>query len=306
MSEAGRETTMKATGRWAWGLLAVGLVSCAGPPMGLEPTRSGLLVLLTDFGERDHYVAAAKGAAYRVNPTVRIESVTHEIAPFDIWEGAVTLALAAKEFPPGTVFVAVVDPGVGTKRRAIAVRTEAGHFYVAPDNGLLTFVVRRDGLADARDISGFQPLGRRPSHTFQGRDLFVPLGALLAGGASLGRMGLRLKQAELVMLSVVEPTLDAGLLKGSVLRVDRYGNVVTNLPAELVAQAGLKRGDKLEARVGEATVEAVFASTYGDVPQGQALALIDSIGNLELAINLGDLAQRLKARPGLSIEVRKP
>ncbi|HPD14201.1 MAG TPA: S-adenosyl-l-methionine hydroxide adenosyltransferase family protein [Planctomycetota bacterium] len=297
---------MGAMGRWVWGLLAIVMASCAGPPMGLEPTRSGLLVLLTDFGERDHYVAAAKGAAYRVNPAVRIESITHEIAPFDVWEGAVTLALAAKEFPPGTVFVAVVDPGVGTKRRAIAIRTEAGHFYVAPDNGLLTFVIRRDGLADARDISDFQPLGHRPSRTFQGRDLFVPSGALLAGGASLGSMGLRLKQAELVMLPVVDPTLDAGRLRGSVLRVDRYGNVVTNLTAELIAQAGLKRGDKLAAKVGEATVEAVFASTYGDVPQGRALALIDSIGHLELAVNLGDLAQRLQARPGLPVEVWKP
>lgn len=297
---------MGAIWRWAWVLLAAGLASCAAPPMGLEPSRSGLLVLLTDFGERDHYAAAAKGAAYRANPLVRIEAITHEIAPFDVWEGAVTLALAAKEFPPGTVFVAVVDPGVGTKRRAIAARTEAGHFYVAPDNGLLTFVIRRDGLADARDISDFQPLGHRPSRTFQGRDLFAPTGALLAGGAPLGRMGLRLKPSELVMLPVVEPTLDAGRLKGSVLRVDRYGNVVTNLPAELVAQAGLKRGDRLEARVGQATVQATLASTYGDVPEGQALALIDSIGNLELAINLGHLAQRLQAKPGLPVEVRKP
>ncbi len=284
-------------------LVALCLVSCAAPPLGGEPSRSGLLVLLTDFGDRDPYVGAIKGAAYRVNPNVRIDSITHQVAPFDVWEGAVTLALAAKEFPPGTVFVAVVDPGVGTKRRAIALRTEAGHLFVAPDNGLLTLVARREGIAEARDISTFQPLGHRPSHTFHGRDLFTPAGALLAGGETLGRMGLRLKPAELVMLPIVEPTLDAGRLKGSVLRVDRYGNVVTNLPAELVAKAGLKRGDKLEASVGGAAVQAAFAATYGDVPTGEAVALIDSIGTVELAINLGNLAERLKAKPGLPVEI---
>jgi S-adenosylmethionine hydrolase len=276
------------------------------PPLELEPTRSGLLVLLTDFGDRDHYAGAIKGAAYRVNPNVRIESITHQIAPFDVWEGAVTLAFAAKEFPPGTVFVAVIDPGVGTRRRALALRTEAGRLYVAPDNGLLTFVARREGVVEVRDIAGLQPLGHRPSNTFQGRDLFAPAGALLAGGESLGRMGPRLKPSEIVMLPIVEPTLEGGQLKGSILRVDRYGNIVTNLPAELVAKAGLKRGDRLQASVGGSTVQAIFAATYGDVPQGEAVALIDSIGNLELAINMGDLAARLNARPGMPVEVRKP
>lgn len=275
------------------------------PPTGREPTRSGLLVLLTDFGERDHYVGAVKGAAYRVNPQARIESITHDIAPFDVWEGAVTLALAAKEFPPGTVFVAVVDPGVGTARRAIALCTEAGRFYVAPDNGLLTFVIRREGVVDVRDISALEPLGHRPSRTFHGRDLFAPAGALLAGGTSLSRMGVRLKEGELVTLPVVEPSLDAGRLRGSVLRVDRYGNVVTNLPAELVVKAGLKRGDKIEASVGGSSVLATIAATYGDVPAGQPVALIDSIGHLELALNQGDLAARLKAKPGLPVEVQR-
>lgn len=294
---------MKRLCLWAVVWLPLCLASCGGLPLEREPSRSGLLVLLTDFGDRDHYVGAIKGAAYRVNPTVRIESITHQIAPFDVWEGAVTLALAAKEFPPGTVFVAVVDPGVGTRRKAIALRTEAGHFYVAPDNGILTLVARRDGVADARDISDFQPLGHRPSRTFHGRDLFTPTGALLAGGETLGRMGLRLKPSELVMLPVVEPSLDGARLKGSVLRVDRYGNVVTNIPAELVAKAGLKRGDELEASVGGSSVQATFTATYGDVPAGEAVALIDSIGNVELAINMGNLADRLKARPGLPVEV---
>jgi len=286
--------------------VAVALASCMAPPLGLEPSRSGLLVLLTDFGDRDHYVGAIKGAAYRVNPLARIESITHDIAPFDIWEGAVTLALAAKEFPPGTVFVAVVDPGVGTARKAIALRTEAGRLYVAPDNGLLTFVARREGVVDVRDISALQPLGHRPSNTFQGRDLFAPAGALLAGGESLGRLGPRLKPAEILMLPVVEPAVEGGRLKGSVLRVDRYGNIVTNIPADLVAKAGLKRGGRLEASVGAATVQAAFTATYGDVARGEAVALIDSIGNLELAINQGDLAIRLKVRPGMPVEVRKP
>jgi len=294
---------MKAPWGLALALAALCLVSCAAPPLGGEPSRSGLLVLLTDFGGRDHYVGAVKGAAYRANPTVRIESITHEIAPFDVWEGAVTLALAAKEFPPGTVFVAVVDPGVGTARKAIALRTEAGRFYVAPDNGLLTFVARREGIVDIRDISHLEPLGHRPSRTFHGRDLFTPAGALLAGGTPLGRLGPRLKQ--IVLLPVADPVLDGGRVKGSVLRVDHYGNVVTNIPADLVAKAGLKRGEQIDARVGDASALATYAATYGDVPEGHTLCLIDSLGNLELAINMGDLATRLKARPGMPVEIRK-
>jgi len=283
-------------------LIAACLASCMAPPER-EPSRSGLLVLLTDFGARDHYVAAIKGAAYRVNPQVRIEDITHEIAPFDIWEGALTLALAAKEFPPGTVFVAVVDPGVGTARKAIAMLTEAGRLYVAPDNGLLTFVARREGVVDVRDISALQPLGRPPSRTFHGRDLFAPAGALLAGGTPLGTMGLRLK--DFVTLPVTDATLDGARLKGTVLRVDHYGNLVSNIPAELVAKAGLKKGDQLAVTVGTEAFGATFGATYADVPRGAAVALVDSLGHLELAINLGSLAERLKARPGLPVEVAR-
>lgn len=290
---------------WAAPLVALCLASCAPPPLSGEPSRSGLLVLLTDFGDRDHYVGAIKGAAYRVNPAVRIETITHQIAPFDVWEGAVTLALAAKEFPPGTVFVAIVDPGVGTSRKAIAVRTEAGHLYVAPDNGILTLVARREGIAEARDISHLQPLGHRPSRTFHGRDLFTPAGALLAGGEALRRLGPPLRPDDLVMLPIIEPSIEAGSLKGTVLRVDRYGNVVTNIPADLVAKAGLKRGDKLHAAIGGAAIQAVFAATYGDVPPGETVALIDSIGNVEFAVNRGNLAERLKAKSGLPVEIQK-
>lgn len=282
-------------------LAALCLASCGGPPRDVEPSRSGLLVLLTDFGERDHYVGAVKGAALRANPLVRIESITHQVEPFDIWEGALTLGLAAREFPPGTVFVAIVDPGVGTARRAVALRTEAGRYYVAPDNGLLTLVAHREGIVEVRDISALEPLGRRPSRTFQGRDLFAPAGALLAGGTPLATLGPRLPH--ITLLPIPEPSLEDGKLKGAVLRIDRYGNIVTNVPAELGAKAGLQRGAALQLRVGEATTQATYAATYGDVPQGQAVCLVDSLGYLELAINQGNLAQRLGAKGGMPVEI---
>ena len=269
----------------------------------VEPKGSQLLVLLTDFGDRDYYVGAVKGAAYRANPRVRIESITHQIEPFDVREGAVTLGLAAKEFPPGTVFVAVIDPGIDAERRAVALRTKAGRTYVAPDNGLLTLVAREEGIAEARDITDFRPLEGVPSRTFHGRDLFVPTGALLAGGTPLRRVGPMLDGIK--MLALAEPALEGGALKGMVVRVDRHGNVVTNIPKKLVEAAGVGKGDRLSITVGTRTFEAAFGRVYADVSEGQPVSLLDPLDRLELAIYKGSLALRIGARPGKAVEIRK-
>ncbi len=277
---------------------AVAPVVKLAPP---GPERAHLLVLLTDFGDRDYYVGAIKGAAYRVNPRVRVESITHHVEPFDVREGAVTLALAAKEFPADTVFVAIVDPGVGADRRAIALRTKAGRLYVAPDNGLLTLVAREEGIAELRDITDYRPLERAPSKTFRGRDLFVPTGALLAGGTPLSRVG-PLADA-MKTLALAEPAFDGGVLKGMVVRVDRHGNVVTNIPGKLVAAAKVRPGQRLSVRVNGRISDATFASAYADVPEGQTVALLDSLDRLELAVHRGSLARRIGARPGKAVEV---
>ncbi|MFW6163862.1 MAG: SAM hydrolase/SAM-dependent halogenase family protein, partial [Planctomycetota bacterium] len=267
-----------------------------------EPERPNLLVLLTDFGNRDYYVGAVKGAAYRVNPRVRIESVTHQVEPFDVREGAVTLALAAREFPPQTVFVAVVDPGVGGDRRAIALRTKAGRLYVAPDNGLLTLVAREEGIGEVRDITDFRPIERPPSKTFHGRDLFVPTGALLAAGTPLSRVG---PSADgIKTLALAEPALDGGVLKGMVVRVDRHGNVVTNIPKRLVDAARLRPGRPLRVKINGRLFDATFGTAYADVAEGQTVALLDSLDHLELAVHRGSLARRVGARPGKTVEIR--
>ena len=267
----------------------------------IEPPRVPLLVLLTDFGSRDYYVGAVKGAAYRANPRVRIESITHEIEPFDVREGAVTLALAAKEFPADAVFVAVVDPGVGADRRAIALRTSTGRIYVAPDNGLLTLVAREEGIAEARDITGFRPIEREPSKTFHGRDLFVPTGAMLAGGLPMSRVGPVVDGIK--MLALAEPALEGGVLKGMVVRIDRYGNVVTNIPRELVEGAGVSKGGRLGVTVGGRKLEVTFGTAYGDVAKGAMVGLLDSLGRLELAVREGNLARLIGARAGKAVEI---
>jgi S-adenosylmethionine hydrolase len=268
-----------------------------------EPERGGLLVLLTDFGDRDYYVGAVKGAAYRANPRVRVESITHHVAPFDVREGAVTLSLAAREYPRDAVFVAVVDPGVGDHQRAIALRTRAGRTYVAPDNGLLTLVAREEGIAEVRDITGFRPLERVPSKTFHARDLFVPTGALLAGGTPLRRVGPALDGIR--KLALAEPAFEDGALKGMVVRVDRHGNVVTNIPRQLVDAARLARGDRLSITVGSRTFDAPLAAASADVAEGRALARLDSLGRVELAVRKGSLALRIGARPGKAVEIRR-
>jgi S-adenosylmethionine hydrolase len=245
---------------------------------------------MSDFGTTDDSVAVCKGEMIRVSPQVRIIDITHQVTPYAVDEAARFLAGSIPDFPAGTVFVCVVDPGVGSDRKPIAVRTSSGDYYVGPDNGLITLV---DGLAEAREITNtdWMHAGKRSS-TFHGRDIFSPVGAHLARGDNFADVGPIVPLDKLVRLNVTAATIDASGLTGEVVGLDGpYGNLVTNVPEATFAQLGYKIGDSVTITINNKAMTMPFVKTFSDVPEGKPLLYIDSRGRLSAAINMGDFAK---------------
>lgn len=275
------------------------------PPAAAEVQPNGLVVLLTDYGTEDFYVGALKGAIYRAFPGARIDSITHEVPAFDIREGAYLLVHAAEEFPPGTTFVGVVDPGVGTARKAIAAETRNGLFFVGPDNGLLTLVFQRFGVKRIHEIQNPAVIRRGArSSTFHGRDIFGPAAGHLAAGFPLSRIGPRLKNW--VALPVEEAVREGSQVRGEVQHVDHYGNLLTNIPASLVEQLGLQPGDLVAVTIGQETRQIPLVKTYGDVPEGTLLLTLNSLGVVEIALNMGKAAPALGVAAGTAVRLSRP
>lgn len=251
------------------------------------------ITLLTDFGTRDGYVAAMKGVIATIAPFVAtIDDASHDIPPGDVHAAAFTLARYARWYPPETVHVVVVDPGVGTERRALAAAADS-RLYVAPDNGVLTRVLKSAG--DVRIVEISAPEYRMPdrSSTFHGRDVFAPAAAHLATGVQLDLLGPAVSDP--VLLNIPEPTRNGDTIRGEVLHIDRFGNLITNIPGEWVTAAATVRIDDND--IGK------VQRTYADVARGAALALIGSDGHLEVAVRDGSAAQRLNATRGTAAHV---
>lgn len=278
-------------------LLALAFEARAGQP-------NGLVILLNDYGTQDFYVGAIKGAIYSKFPGARIDSISFEVPPFNIREGAYLLARSAPEFPPGTVFCVVVDPGVGTKRKSVAVETEDGKFYVVPDNGLLTLVIKASHVKEAREITNprFMRDANALSTTFHGRDIYGPAAATLAMGIPLRQAGPEVK--ELVTFKIREPKIERGELSGEVEHIDWYGNLLTNIPKEMLDQLGTQRGKMLRIQVGSETVEARYVKTYSEASPGSWVAVINSAGMFEIAINQASANAFLQAHTGTAIKVK--
>ena len=256
-----------------------------------------IVTLTTDFGHRDGYVAAMKGAMLCVAPGVRFVDVTHEVPAQDVMAAAFTLRQAAPHFPEGTVHLVVVDPGVGTARRAIAARVRLGggvHGYVGPDNGLLALLVAEDAVVEAVEL----PVGDGASATFHGRDVFGPAAAALADGAALDALG---EPAEaLTPMHWPLPQADADGVYGMVLHVDRFGNCITNIARDDVERFADGRPFKC---VAGSSVFRAHTRTYGDLAPGDALTLFGSSGQLEIAVNRGDAAALLSLHRGDAVSL---
>lgn len=281
------------------------------PAATAAPAAAAPLVLMTDFGTVDGAVSEVKGVAYGVSQKLLISDLSHQID--GIWDGAYRLYQVAPYWPKGTVFVTVVDPGVGTSRLSIAVRTRAGHYYIGPDNGLYTLIDEVEGIDEARVID--EKVNRLPgsekSNTFHGRDVFGYTGARLASGTiSWEQVGPKIDPARLVRLAYQKPVLEGGVLKGMIPALDvAYGNVWTNVGQDLFAKAGFKLGDKVKVEFlkdGKVvdTVVAPYTRTFGDVPVGQPMVYINSLLAVAVALNQGDYAKDHAIGSGVDWSVR--
>jgi S-adenosylmethionine hydrolase len=255
-----------------------------------RPRPAPPLVFMTDFGVADDSVAICKGVMLGIAPSANIIDLTHDVKPFAIADAARFLAGATPYFPAGTVFVAVIDPGVGGARRAMVARSQRDQYFVVPDNGLVTLVAERDGLVGAREITN--PAWLRPattSNTFHGRDVFAPVAAHLARGEDWTQAGPPI--AEPVRLPASAARLGARGLEGrAIARDGPFGNLITDASPADLARLGYAVGDTVVVRLGRETLRLPFVRTFGDVPPGAALLYVDSRGRLALAVNQGDFA----------------
>jgi len=260
---------------------------------------AGIITLLSDFGLRDWYVASMKGIILGIFPGARLVDISHQMDPLDIRSAAFVLFSCYSCFPPGTIHLAVVDPGVGTERRAIAVRTSSGVF-VGPDNGIFSIVLQKEPVLEARSIENADFQRKPISATFHGRDIFAPAAANLAAGLSLERLGPSCTPA---ISEWASPLITGEGIEGEVIHIDRFGNAITNVAGDaLGGQVALARW---RVRAGEAHGLPII-DTYGVAPPGSAVALIGSSGFFEIAISRGNAASKLGLNTGSRVFFQRP
>lgn len=271
------------------------------------------LVFQTDFGLVDGAVSAMYGVAYSVHPQLNIHDLTHDITPYNIWEASYRLIQTIHYWPQGTVFVSVVDPGVGSDRKSVVVKTTSGHYIVTPDNGTLTHVIRFDGIEEVREID--ENVNRLPrsgeSYTFHGRDVYAYTGARLASGIiDFGQVGPSRDVGSLVRLPIIEPRLEGHAVCGTIDVLDvRFGSLWTNIPRSLFLQTGIQYGDRVSITIENDTRCVyrniiLFSKSFADVYVGEALAYVNSLDCVAVAINQGSFARAYNIGTGNSWRIR--
>lgn len=258
------------------------------------------LTFLTDYGLEDGFVAACHGVAFQIAPNARIIDITHLVPPGDIRRGAGVLAQTVR-YLPAAVHVAVVDPGVGTARRAVGIAA-GGSVFIGPDNGLLSWAVGAAGGATAAVSLTNRALWLDAvAATFHGRDIFMPVAAHLAAGTPLVEAGDEIDPASLVMLPRPGSRVRDGAAEAEVITVDRFGNIQLSVSGTDAAGAGIIPGVTVELAWGQRAVTMTFATAFGDVPPGELVSYVDSAGFVAVAVNGGSAAQRLELRPGTPV-----
>ena len=263
---------------------------------------SKILVFQSDFGLKDGAVSAMKGVAVNVDKELKIYDLTHEIPAYSIWEASYRLYQTAEYWPSGTVFVSIVDPGVGTERLSVVLKTKSGHYFVTPDNGTLTLVSEKFGIEEIRQID--EAVNRRKnsekSYTFHGRDVYAYTAARLAsGGITFEQVGKKLP-SKVETINYQKPKYEKNILVGNIPILDvQYGNIWTNINRGIADKMGIKKDDTLTVEIynKEKLVfkdKIVFANSFGDVPEGKNLMYYNSLDSLSFAINVGDFASTYK------------
>ena len=288
----------------AWLLVLVPAAESVPRPDGpAAPT----IVFMTDFGLANDAVAICKGVMWSINPDLRIVDLTHQVTPYSILDGARFLAGASPYYPSRTVFVIVIDPGVGSARKAVVVKSKRGQYFVLPDNGLITLVEERDGIEEAREITNPSWMrGEAVSSTFHGRDIFSPVGAHLTEERDWKQVGPELEAKNLVRLDLPVAKKDEKGLAGEIIALDDpFGSLISNIEGTDFLSLGYALGNKVRVTLGERQMVLPFVKTFSDVPVGQPLLYIDSRGYLGLAVNQGNFARTYNVNPPLPVFVAR-
>jgi S-adenosylmethionine hydrolase len=282
-------------------------VGCNTVQTTMPPAPLHTIGFMTDFDVRDDAIGICKAVMDGVAPGVRVIDITHQVTPFDIAQGARFLAGSSPYFQKDAIFVVVIDPGVGSTRKAIIAKSKVGQFFVLPDNGLLTLVQDRDGIEAAREITNPQwMIGAKLSSTFHGRDIFSPAGAHLARGDDWTEAGPELDVSKLVRLDIHTATVDDKGLQGQAIGTDGpFGNLVLNVPADTFAKLGYQLGDIVPLTLNGHKYAFPFEKTFSDVPVGKPLFYIDSRGRLSLGINQRNFAETYKITPPAELFIPK-
>jgi len=254
-----------------------------------------VITLLTDFGLKDYYVASMKAVILSICPSATIVDISHDISNFDILEAAFTLCASYHYFPHGTVHVVVVDPGVGSSRKALVFKTR-NYYFVGPDNGVLSLAAEMDNVIEVREIVNEKLMLHKISRTFHGRDVFAPVAAHIACGLSVKEVGPVVN--EYVKLPLQRPSKDGNICQGSILHIDKFGNVITNIPSSFVGED--VRSIKLFLSDGR-IYHMPLVDFYAAAPIGSLMAIHGSAGFLEISINQGNAASTLKVKRGEKI-----
>jgi len=282
-------------------LLFLPLVGCsrqpAAPASAQASSARPAIVFMTDFGTANDAVAICRAVIYGIAPDVRITDITHQVTPFSIEEASRFLYGVTPYYPEGTVFLVVVDPGVGTSRKAIAVKSKKGQYFILPDNGVITPVLDRDGLESAREIRNQHWMMQAPlSSTFHGRDIFSPAAAHLAAGWEFDLVGPPVQQ--LVRLTPKTSVTSAKGIDGDIIGLDDpYGSLITDIPGEDFKQLGYNLGDTVFAQINNRGIALPYARTFMDVPVGESLLYVDSRGRVGIAINQGSYSRKFNIEP---------
>ena len=257
---------------------------------------AGVVALLTDFGLKDHYVGVMKGVILSVNVHAKIIDISHEIGSQDILDAYFLLSNTYRYFPHGTVFVAVVDPGVGSDRAIVAVEADR-YTFLAPDNGLLCFLEKEERIHRVVQVKNEKYFLKPVSNTFHGRDIFAPVAGHLSQGIDLLQLGPELPRIQRIVAPSPKMTQE-GVIVGEVVSIDRFGNLVTNIPGERLAAS-----DAVEVKFGKSLIRRLSTS-YASAKKGELLAIVGSTGSVEISVNKGDARKRSGAKVGDAVRVR--
>jgi S-adenosylmethionine hydrolase len=290
-------------------MAAVVFTGCASPPAPKElvqaTPRKPTIVFMTDFGTANDSVAICKAVIAGIAPDARIADITHQVTPFQIEEASRFLYGVTPYYPSGTIFLVVVDPGVGTSRKAVIVKTKKGQFFVLPDNGLVSAVVDRDGLAGAREITNQNwMIQAAVSSTFHGRDIFSPATAHLAEGWDYTIAGPEV--AQLVRLTPKTAFVDEKGVTGEIIGLDDpYGSLISDVAREDFAKLGYALADRVTVQINKKPVTLPYVQTFMNVPVGESLLYIDSRGRVGIAVNQGNYSKKFNIDPPATIFIPK-